>query len=137
MIWPFKKKPSDAGFKNPRYAENPIYRFAELYVLDTLGLMPAEKNPKELDLQAIFKTKSTHWREVIAEVLHFSNTIDVAIKDLWYRNKQYYEVPLHFAQDFIDKYNEEGSKVDVWPPGALEAAIKRIEAAEADQDPSP
>jgi len=72
-----------------------------------------------------------------------SDTIDVAILDLWYRNRE------HFAGDdgvidadwfaniFIDEYYKEGSKVDVWPEGALEAAKMRIAAAKSKDENSP
>jgi len=133
-MWPFTKKQPEkrTAFDNPRYAENPIYLFAELYVLDTIGHMPPEKNPQDMNLQSVFNTKASEWRDVIAEVLHFSETINIAILDLWHRNKHHYNDPWHFAQDFIDKYNEDDSKVDVWPEGTLEAARSRIAAAQAE-----
>ena len=68
------------------------------------------------------------------ETLHLSNTIDIAILDLWYSNQDLAAQrgieysPMMFAQEFTDQYQKEGSKVDVWPPGALEKARARIQA---------
>jgi hypothetical protein len=85
-----------------------------------------------MNLQKVFSTRASEWRAVLRETLHLSDTIEVAILDLWYRNRdalrkqgQEYE-PIAFSQDFTDNYFAENSKVDVWPDGALDAARKRI-----------
>lgn len=88
-----------------------------------------------MNIGRVLKTSATDWRGAVRESLHLSDTIDVAILDLWYRNTEISEKqgalydPQHFAQDFVDQYNVEGSRVDIWPEGALDAAKLRVEAA--------
>jgi len=79
---------------HPRYKANPIYLIFECYIEDTIGHLPEEKSQtlKEMNLQKVFKTKATDWKAVIRETLHLSATIDIAIQDLWYQNRE----------DFID-----------------------------------
>jgi hypothetical protein len=121
---------------NPRYAKNPIAYFFESYILDVIGHLPPERSEKiqSINLQKVFNTGAREWREVVRETLHLSNTIDIAILDLWYTNqdlaaqRRVAYTPLVFAQDFSDKYQKDGSKVDVWPPGALASAQARIAA---------
>ena len=90
-----------------------------------------------MNLQKVFKTKAAEWHESLREVLGLSPTIDIAILDLWYRNQdiarvQGIEYPAEqFAMNFTDEYMKEGSLVDIWPPGALEAAKQRIKAHQA------
>ncbi|HEX3129065.1 MAG TPA: hypothetical protein VH394_17155 [Thermoanaerobaculia bacterium] len=134
----FGKKPPAAQDVSPsadrRYASNPIALFFESYVLDVLGQLPTEKSEKiqSLNLQKVFKTEASEWRDVIREALHLSPTIDIAILDLWYTNqglarqrKVEYSA-IAFAQDFHDQYLKEDSKVDVWTPETLEAAKARV-----------
>ncbi len=120
----------------PRYRANPVYLFFENYILDVIGYLPPEKSKaiQAMNLQKIFKTKATEWHDSLREVLGLSSTIDIAILDLWFRNqdialaKGIKYAPEQFAMNFADEYMKEGSQVDVCPPGALEAARKRIEA---------
>ncbi|MDZ4401048.1 hypothetical protein [Prosthecobacter sp.] len=132
-MWPFKnKQPKKSVFDNPRYKENPIYLFFEDYILDVMGHLPSDKidSIQAMNLQKIFSTQSSQWRDVIREVLHLSATIDIAILDLWIRNQSCYDDTnqgyLAFAQDFTDRYMADDSKIDVWPDGALETAKERI-----------
>lgn len=121
----------------PRYKENPIYLFFESYIQDVIGLLPAEKSKtiQAMNLKKVFNAKSEDWKSVIRETLHLSSTIDIAIQDLWHRNKEHFKDntgladPVWFSQVFTDKFMEDDSKVDVWPPGALEAAKERIRLA--------
>lgn len=132
-MWPFKKKQSkSSALDNPRYKANPIYLFFESYILDVLGKLSPEKSSsiQAMDLQRTFSTEASEWRDVLREVLHLSDTIHIAILDLWVRNHACYDQTnegyLAFAQDFTDHYVADGSKIDVWPAGALDAAKERI-----------
>jgi hypothetical protein len=106
------------------------------YVLSVIGHLPPEKEalvaalaPK---LQASLKTKASEWRAIVAESLHLSETIEVAILDLWFTNLALADArktslaPEYYAKWFVEKYAEEGSRIDVWPEGALDAARARI-----------
>ena len=123
----------------PRYRENPVYIFFENYILDVIGYLPPEKSKaiQAMNLQKVFKTKATEWHDSLREVLGLSSTIDIAILDLWYQNQDIalakgIEYPAEqFAMNFTDEYMKEGSQVDVWPSGALEAARNRIDAHQA------
>ena len=122
--------------EQPRYKQNPIYLLFESFVLDTIGYLPRERSIgiQSMNLQKVFKTTAVEWHAVLRETLHMSETIDIAILDLWYRNQDIAGAkgitysPEQFAVNFTDEYMKEGSQVDVWPPGALEAAKRRIAA---------
>lgn len=124
---------------HPRYGQNPIYLFFESYIQDVIGYLPKEKSEaiQKMDIQKVFNTQASEWHEVLKETLHLSETIDIAILDLWYRNREQFKTedgeydPVWFSQIFTDEYMKEGSQVDVWPEGALEAAKKRIKVAQA------
>jgi hypothetical protein len=134
-MWPFRKKPKPQKvLEHPRYGKQPINILFEALVLDVMGCLPEAKRQtlQAMNLQSIFNTKASEWRDVLRETLHLSDTIDIAILDLWYRNRealrkqgQEYD-PVAFSQDFTDNYFVDQSKVDVWPAGALDAAKKRI-----------
>ena len=73
---------------------------------------------------------------MIRETLHLSDTIDIAIQDLWYQNrgafmdnKGQFDTYL-FSQVFTNEFMEDGSMLDVWPPGELDAAKERIRCAQ-------
>ena len=124
---------------HPRYGENPIYIFFEAYIQDVIGFLTKEKSEsfQQMDIQKVFGTKATEWHEVLEETLHLSETIQVAILDLWYRNREQFKTesgdydPVWFSQIFTDEFMKDGSQVDVWPEGALEAAKLRIKQAES------
>jgi len=125
---------------HPRYKANPIYLIFECYIEDTVGHLPEVKSKalQDMNLQKVFKTKATDWRAVIRETLHLSDTIDIAIQDLWYQNRGAFmdengrADTYVFSQVFTDELMEDGSILDVWPPGALDAAKKRIRRAKND-----
>ena len=129
--------PKMSALDHPRYKENPIYLFFESYIQDVIGHLPAEKLKviQDMSLQRVFKTKAVDWKSVIRETLHLSDTIDIAIQDLWFRNRDGFKDdagrpdPIWFSQIFTDRFMEDGSKVDLWPPGALDAAKERIRLA--------
>jgi hypothetical protein len=124
---------------HPRYGQNPIYIFFESYIQDIIGYLPKEKSTsiQEMNIQKVFNTKSTEWHSVVKEVLHLSDTVDIAILDLWYRNREQFKTengeydPIWFSQIFTDEYMKEDSQVDVWPEGALDAAKQRINDAQS------
>ena len=124
---------------HPRYKANPIYLIFECYIEDAIGHLPEIKSKtlQEMNLQKVFKTKASDWKAVIRETLHLSGTIDIAILDFWYLNREQFEddngIPntYLFSQVFTDDYMADGSKIDVWPPGTLTAAKARIRLAKA------
>lgn len=121
-------------FDDPRYQENPIYLFFEEYIRYLLGQVTEtrEASINELNLQKIFNTKSSDWKDVIVEVLHLSDTFHIAVWDLWIANKDHFVDDegeydyIWFSQVFTDKFMEEDSKVDVWTEDALKLAKERI-----------
>lgn len=129
----------------PRYRHSPVDFFFEQYILDVVGELPVARSHEiqAMNLQKIFKTRSNDWRHSVRDVLHLSETIDIAILDLWYRNQDIARAqrvkyaPQQFAMDFVDEYMKDGSRVDVWAPGALVAAKARIAQQRATRRPAP
>ena len=122
----------------PYYQEQrPIDYFFELYVISVLEKLPEssevalnefnEKHP------SFFESTGGDWKEFVKKQLHLSKTIDIAIWDLWTQNSQNAKAngwvyhPWHYAQDFLDNYSVEGSRVDIWEGDSLDVAKKRIE----------
>jgi hypothetical protein len=117
-------------------AQQPLDLFFELLIIDVLGYLPevtnAVINEFSQNHPTFFKETSGDWREYVRSKLDLSNTIDVAILDLWIRNSkkakeegwEYH--PWHYAMNFIDNYFAEDSKVDVWSGNALKEAKARI-----------
>jgi hypothetical protein len=119
---------------HPRYKDNPMNLLFEAFIQDVIGQLPADKlrTMEQMDLPRRFKTRATDWRGAVAEMLHLSDTIRIAILDLWYRNREIgkqqgieYD-PVQFSMDFVDHFYEEGGRVDVWEGNALQAARERI-----------
>ena len=117
-------------------AERPLDYFFELYVINALDKLP-EKTVLALEdfntkHPSFFESTNGDWKEFVKKQLHLSNTIDVAIWDLWIRNSdnaansgwKYH--PWHYAQNFLDNYSSEDSKVDIWEGDSLDLAKKRI-----------
>ena len=131
-MWPFRKKNTSPVVAADRYQANPINLFFEDLILDILGRLPAERSVaiEKMNLQKVFSTRASEWKDVIRETLRFSVTFDVAVWDLWIQNRNQYsdsaDGDRRFAQNFTDMYMSEGSKIDVWPEGALNAAKARI-----------
>ncbi|QUI65067.1 hypothetical protein GSF04_22360 [Pseudoalteromonas sp. A22] len=121
----------------PHYqAEQPLDYFFELYIISVLEKLP---NETEAALQefnrkhpSFFESTNGDWRVYVKQQLHLSNTIDVAIWDLWIRNSanaknngwEYH--PWHFAQNFLENYFAEGSKIDIWEGNSVEIAKQKI-----------
>jgi hypothetical protein len=118
--------------------QRPLDLFFEFFVVDVLGLLP-EATQKALDQltarhPTFFEATNGDWRAGVRKMLKLSETIDVAILDLWYRNRRtaleqgwdYH--PWHYAKNFHQNYVAKGSRVDVWEGDALEQARARIDA---------
>nr|WP_319492956.1 hypothetical protein [uncultured Desulfobacter sp.] len=122
----------------PYYSEErPLDFFFEMYVIDVLGELP------EVTISALDEFSTKHptffaahngdWRQFVVKESRLSNTIDVAIWDLWIRNlasakKNGWDYhPWHYAQNFADNYFADKSRVDVWEGNALQEAKLRIE----------
>ncbi len=120
--------------EHPRYKEAPVLLFFENYILDVLGKLPHEKQNtlQEIDLQRVFGTRATAWKDVVREVLQLSSTIDLAILDEWYKaieaaEQQAGDIDAHrFCQAFVDAYFAENSTLDVWDEASLLKARERV-----------
>ena len=120
--------------EHPRYKDKPMNLLFEGFIEDVIGHLPPDKlrAMEQMDLPRRFKTKATDWRGTITEMLHLSDTVKIAILDLWYRNQEIGEQqgieydPVQFSMDFVDHFYEEGSRVDIWEDDALRAAKERI-----------
>jgi hypothetical protein len=119
--------------------QRPIDLFFEFLIIDVLGLLP-EATQKALDdfatkHRSFFAATKGDWRAGVRQLLHLSETIDIAILDLWFQNSRkaleqgWTYHPWHYAQNFIEHFLAEGSRVDVWEGNALELAKARINAA--------
>ncbi|MFN9941225.1 MAG: hypothetical protein ACK56I_17275, partial [bacterium] len=118
-------------------AKRPLDFFFEMYVVDVIEELPQETKAAFEDFSkrhpTFFASHKGHWREFVVRESKLSDTIEIAIWDLWIRNStnaqnggwKYH--PWHFAQDFSRNYFAEGSRVDVWDGNALEDARNRIE----------
>lgn len=116
--------------------ERPLDYFFELYVCDVLNELP-KKTLEALsnysdEHPSFFSDCDGDWKKYVVNRCNLSDTIETAIWDLWIKNAaiakrdgwNYH--PWHFAQNFIENYLTEGSKVDVWEGATLEMAKKRI-----------
>jgi len=117
-----------------RYKDNPMNLFFENFILDTINELPKDKYDQinRMNLAKVFKTEPMDWKLIIKKTLNLSDTIEIAILDLWYRNQEIagnrvidYQ-PNQFAVDFVDNYLKEDSKIDIWEGDNLEQAKKRI-----------
>lgn len=104
------------------------------FVLATINKLPEDNKEKlnSLNLAKVFKTEPKDWKLIVKQVLHLSDTIEIAILDLWYTNQQlaaqqkieYH--PKQFAIDFVDNFLKGDSKIDTWPGDSLIRAKERI-----------
>jgi hypothetical protein len=117
-----------------RYKDNPVYYFVERLVIDTIEGLPAELQD---EIAQTIRTDMNGWRGKVKELATLSDTFEVAVLDLWYRNSKIAadrgEIlsARAFAELFVDNYFLDDSQIDVWGPEALEAAKARIAAAES------
>jgi hypothetical protein len=109
--------------------------FFELYVVDVLGALPSTTSQAISDFGVRFPAAFgavPDWRVGLKQVLNLSETIGIAILDLWYINRKkavadgWIYHPWLYGMHFVSKYFEDGSKVDVWEGDALELAKGRI-----------
>ena len=128
-LFSWKKKPE------PQKTDMNINVFFKAFILDTLKELPEEKNAmiEEMNLDKVFSTDFGNWKKTIKKVLNLSDTIEIAIKDLWLRNSEIAKNDgtefneENFADLFIENYYVEDSKVDIWESESdLNNAKKRI-----------
>ena len=126
-----RKKNSEPKKTSPQ----PIDTFFHLFILDTIHKLSTEKEEilKKIDLDKVFSTDFNDWKKTIKKVLNLSDTIEIAIKDLWLRNseiakKENIELsPEEFAMTFTKEFLVENSKIDIWENESdLTTAKKRI-----------
>lgn len=128
------------------HAEQPLDFFFEMYLIDVLELLP-EETVQALDRFSntyadMFATHDGDWKKYVIAEMHLSDTIEVAIWDLWIKNsetlrqrgEEYH--PWDYAQDFLENYLAEDSEVDVWEGDALQQARARIAAYRRDLSPA-
>lgn len=128
-LFSWKKKPE------PPKTDMNINVFFKAFILDTLKELPTEKSDSigNMNLDNVFSTDFNDWKKTIKKVLNLSDTIEIAIKDLWLRNSEIAKndgTELNadqFADLFIENYYLENSKVDIWESESdLNNAKKRI-----------
>lgn len=121
--------------QDPRYKDTPVYLFFEKYILNVTGYLPDDKQDilQNINLQEIFNTQSSNWRDVVREVLHLSSTIDIAIMYQWHlyleqaHNNNQEPDAQSFSQSFVDSYFSENSDIDVWTEESLMKAKEFIQ----------
>jgi len=124
--------------ENTRYTEYPMKILFDNFVLAIINKLPEDKEKKlnSLDLAKVFKTESKDWKLIVKQALHLSDTIEIAILDLWYTNQELAaerKIEYHhdqFAMDFVDNFLKEDSKIDTWPGDSLIRAKERIKLAQ-------
>ena len=126
-----KKKPEPEKTK-PR----PIDTLFLNFILDTIHKLPNEKKEilKKIDLNKVYSTDFKDWKKTLKKVLHLSDTIEIAIKDLWLTNSEIAKrdgielSPEEFAIKFNENFLVPNSKIDIWENESdLIRAKKRIE----------
>ncbi|NVJ62268.1 MAG: hypothetical protein HWE27_17910 [Gammaproteobacteria bacterium] len=121
----------------PYYHEQrPLDYFFELFVIDTLEELPSETSEALIEFSekhpTFFESSNGNWKLYVKTQLHLSETIEIAIWDLWITNSKkatdegWIYHPWHYAQNFRDNYSVEGSRVDVWEGNSLNLAKERI-----------
>jgi hypothetical protein len=126
----------------PYFTEGrPLDFFAEMLVIDIVGELPqATRGAVEALIGASHGLKAAcgdDWKAWVRSQIGASDTFDIAVQDLWLRNRasarasgwEYH--PWHYAQNFLDNYFADDSCVDVWEGDALERAKAAIAAARA------
>ncbi|APY06848.1 hypothetical protein BWZ20_00600 [Winogradskyella sp. J14-2] len=128
-LFSWKKKPE------PPKTDMNINVFFKAFILDTLKELPTEKSDLigNMNLDNVFSTDFNDWKKTIKKVLNLSDTIEIAIKDLWLRNSEIAKndgTELNadkFSDLFIENYYVENSKVVIWESESdLNNAKKRI-----------
>jgi len=115
--------------------------FFEFLVLDVIGQLPAATQ-KSIDAliakhPVFFAATHGDWRTGTRQALQLSETIDIAVLDLWFVKSAEADAegwlyhPWNFARDFHQQFVADGSRVDVWEGDSFELAKARIAAAQA------
>jgi hypothetical protein len=113
----------------------PIDTFFQLFILETIQRLPTEKKEilTKVDLDKVFSTDFNDLKKTIKKVLHLSDTIEIAIKDLWLTNSAIAKrdgielSPEEFSIKFTENFVTPNSKIDVWENESdLISAKKRI-----------
>lgn len=124
--------------KNPpisqRYEETPINILFGNFILSTIDKLPKEKYEQlnAMNLAKVFHTEPKDWKLVLKQVLHLSDTIEIAILDLWYENQEralqqkITYLPNQFVVDFINRFLSADSQIDIWNDDSLNRAKERI-----------
>lgn len=130
-----KKKEANKSLPTGKlYEETPINILFGNFILDTIDKLPKEKNEQlnAINLAKVFNTETKDWKLVLKQVLHLSDTIEIAILDLWYENQEKASqqnteyLPGQFAIDFIENFLTADSKIDIWNSDSLIRAKERI-----------
>ena len=118
--------------------QQPLDLFFEFYIIDVIGSLPVATDSAMNQLietfPVFFASTGGNWRQGIVQELNLSDTIDIAILDLWFRNSAtakkdgWVYHPWHYAKSFLDNYMAENSLIDVWEGDALALAKARISA---------
>lgn len=116
--------------------QRPLDFFFEMFVCDVIEELPQATKDALAEFSkrhpTFFSNHAGDWRAYVVSECKLSPTIETAIWDLWIRNSAkatsdgWTYHPWHYAQNFGDNYFADNSKVDVWEPGALEAARVRV-----------
>ena len=114
----------------------PLDFFFEMYILAVLEKLPNETRDALTEFSkrnpTWFERHHGDWSKYVFSELHLSDTIEIAIWDLWIRHSASARLdrwtyhPWHFAQNFVHHYSKDDSQVDVWTPETLRAARERI-----------
>jgi hypothetical protein len=119
---------------HPRYRDDPVFYFVEQVVVDTIEGLPMEQQQR---IAETIEVDVSGWRAKVKELAVLSDTFEIAVLDLWYRNSRIAAergdaLTAHdFSLLFVDNYYLDDSQIDVWGPGALESAKSRVAEAQA------
>jgi len=103
-------------------SSSPMYKLFICFILDTVNELPNDQEDKikAMNLGQVLKVQSNDWRYVIKSALNLSDTIEIAIMDLWLKNSERAyteEISLNsstFANMFIENFYAENSRIDIW-----------------------
>jgi hypothetical protein len=134
-----KKRPAMAPVPDSRHQGKPMAILFENFVLSTIGKLPEEKENalNAMNLAGVLNTPVMHWKLVIKHTLQLSDTLEIAILDLWYKNQElackqgiaYH--PNQFAIDFTKKFFSADSSIDVWDADSLSRAKEHVSQKQA------
>jgi len=95
-----------------RYEGRPLARLVECYVLDAIGMLP-DVYRQNLEKMEPYLTKTFNiggnWKEIVASVMEFPETMPATIERLWHKNLGIAKaqgapvIPEEFAMAFVDQ----------------------------------